>query len=314
MRNATQERILLLLHWLQEETNPQHPISTVEILLRWEEQDLPTDRRSVYNDIQTLKKMGYKIHSARSASNAYWMESDRFQKSKYFTIPEIGMLLDAIQSCRCISQDDTEVLIHKLLWMVSKEERDALQRPVYTDYAYKENGKELGVKLTVLFQAIALKKKVLFHQQYYIFHPEIHKSSVRKATILSPYYIHYDREHYHVVGWSEEHGEIRSYRIDRITGIQITKQKSRKRPSGFDPDISGNSLDAYSEHPGEITLRCNHDSLMEIIDRYGDQIPIRHIKANQYEAVIQTELSPQFSRWIALTNLSIVRICDIQSN
>ena len=164
------------------------------------------------------------------------------------------------------------------------------------------------MKLTVLFQAIALKKKVLFHQQYYSFHPEIRKSSVRKSTILSPYYIHYDREHYHVVGWSEEHGEIRSYRVDRITGIQITKQKSRKRPSGFDPDISGNSLVAYMEHPVEITLHCNHDSLMEIIDRYGDRIPIRHIEANQYEAVIQTELSPQFSRWLSLTSLSITGI------
>ena len=120
MRNATQERILLLLQWLQEETNPQHPISSVEILRRWEALDLPTDRRSVYNDIQILRKMGYKIHSARSTSNAYWMESDRFQKSKYFTVSELGMLLDAVQSCRCISQEDTEVLIHKLLWMVSE--------------------------------------------------------------------------------------------------------------------------------------------------------------------------------------------------
>ena len=89
MRNATQERILLLLQWLQEETNPQHPITSVEILRRWENLDLPTDRRSVYNDIKVLKKMGYKIHSVRNTSNSYWMESDRFQKSKYFTISEI---------------------------------------------------------------------------------------------------------------------------------------------------------------------------------------------------------------------------------
>ena len=34
MRNATQERILHLLRWLQEETNPQHPLSSVEILDR----------------------------------------------------------------------------------------------------------------------------------------------------------------------------------------------------------------------------------------------------------------------------------------
>ena len=308
MRNATQERILLLLQWLQEETNPQHPITSVEILQRWKNLDLPTDRRSVYNDIKVLKKMGYRIHSARSASNAYWMESDRFQKSKYFTIPEIGMLLDAVQSCRCISQDDTEVLIHKLLWMVSKEERGALERPVFTDYAYKESGKELGGKLTILFQAITQRKKILFHQQYYSFRPEIQKCSVRKITILSPYYIHYDREHYQIVGWSEDHGEIRSYRVDRITGIQITKQKSRKRPSGFDPETTGNSIDAYVEALVEITLRCNHDSLMEVIDRYGDQIPLRYLKANQFEAVIQTELSPQFSRWLALNSISIVAI------
>lgn len=308
MRNATQERILLLLQWLQEETNPQHPISSVEILRRWEERDLPTDRRSVYNDIQILRKMGYKLHSARSASNAYWMESNRFQKNKYFTISEIGMLLDAVQSCRCISQDDTDILIHKLLWMVSKEERDALQRPVLTDHAYKENGKELGDKLSILFQAITQKKKILFHQQYYSYKTAFRKSSARKAILLSPYYIHYDREHYNVIGWCDEHSEIRFYRVDRITGIQITKQKSRKRPPGFDPEISGDSIDVYAENPVELTLQCNHDSLMEVIDRYGDHIPLRYIKANQFEAVIKTELSPQFSRWLALNRLSIICI------
>ena len=305
MRNATQERILHLLRWLQEETNPQHSLSSLEILHRWEELDLPTDRRSVYNDILILKKMGYKIHSVRNASNCYWMESDRFQKSKYFTQSELGMLLDAIQSCRCISQNDTEVLIHKLLWLVPKEERVDLERPIYIDHAYKENGKELGDNLTILFHAITQKRKILFHQQYYTYQPEVRKRSVRKATILSPYYIHYDREHYRVVGWSEEHGEIRSYRVDRIAGIQIIKLKSRKRPSGFDPEVTGNGIDAYVEQAVEIILRCNHDSLMEIIDRYGDQIPIRHLKANLYEAVIHSDLSPQFSRWLALTSLSI---------
>ena len=308
MRNATQERILHLLRWLQEETNPQHPLSSVEILDRWETLDLPTDRRSVYNDIQILKQMGYKIHSSRTATNTYWIESDRIQKSKYFTVSELGMLLDAIQSCRCISREDTEVLIHKLLWMVPKEERDALERPVYTDYAYKENGKELGSKLTVLFQAIKQKKKVLFHHQYYSFKPTVRKSSVRKATIFSPYYIHYDREHYRVVGWLDEHSEIQSYRVDRISDIHITKQRSRKRPAGFDPEIAGDTIDSYSEHPVEITLSCNHDSLMEIIDRYGDHLPIQHIKANQFEVVIHTELSPQFSRWLALNNISLVAI------
>ena len=155
MRNATQERILLLLQWLQEETNPQHPITSVEILRRWENLDLPTDRRSVYNDIQILKQMGYKIHSSRTATNTYWIESERIQKSKYFTVTELGMLLDAIQSCRCISREDTEVLIHKLLWMVPKEERDDLERPVYTDHAMDsressllrrlERGREIGL-------------------------------------------------------------------------------------------------------------------------------------------------------------------------
>lgn len=308
MRNATQERILHLLRWLQEETNSQHPLSSVEILDRWEALDLPTDRRSVYNDIQILKQMGFKIHSSRTATNNYWIESDQIQKSKYFTVSELGMLLDAVQSCRCISHEDTEVLIHKLLWMIPKEERDALERPVYTDHAYKENGKELGEKLTSLFQAITQKKKILFHLQYYSFQTEVRKSSARKTTILSPYYIHYDREHYHVVGWCEEHSEIRSYRVDRIDGIHITKQKSRKRPAGFDQEIAGDGIDAYTEHPVEITLQCNHDSLMEVIDRYGDQIPLRYLKANQFEAVIQTELSPQFSRWLALNSISIVAI------
>lgn len=308
MRNATQERILHLLHWLLKETTPNHTISTVEILQRWNDLDLPTDRRSVYNDIQILKKMGYKIHSSRNASNSYWIENSQVRKTKIFTVPEVAMLLDAIQSCRCISREDTELLIHKLLWMLPKEERDALERPIYTDHAYKEAGIELSDKLTTLFRAISQKKKVLFHQQYYSFHPEIRKRSVRKSTILSPYYIHYDREHYQVVGWSEEQGDIQSYRLDRISGIQITSQKARKRPTGFNPEITGDGIDAYTKHPVEITLQCDHDSLMEIVDRYGEHIPIHHIKRNQFEAVIRTECSPQFSRWLALNSISIIRV------
>lgn len=111
-----------------------------------------------------------------------------------------------------------------------------------------------------------------------------------------------------MVGWSDAHGEIRSYRVDRITGLQITKQKARKRPSGFDPEIAGGSIDAYANQFVELTLQCNHDSLMEVVDRYGDQIPIRYLNANHFEAVIQTKLSPQFSRWLALNNIPIAAI------
>ena len=54
MNNASQNRILFLYKWLNEETDCDHPLTSKDILKRWDQLGFSTDRRSVYKDIETL--------------------------------------------------------------------------------------------------------------------------------------------------------------------------------------------------------------------------------------------------------------------
>ena len=89
MSNASQTRILQLYQWLRDETDSAHTLSTGQILDRWSDLGISTDRRSVYKDIDTLREFGCDIvmsrgvqvscHSAPAHQHACTTTVDQFQ-------------------------------------------------------------------------------------------------------------------------------------------------------------------------------------------------------------------------------------------
>lgn len=97
MKNESQTRILYLLRYLYLHTDEEHPASVAEILDLWKEQGIVSDRRVVYRDIALLTELGVDIVCVKSSRNSYFLATRQFE------LPEVKLLVDAIESSRFIT-------------------------------------------------------------------------------------------------------------------------------------------------------------------------------------------------------------------
>lgn len=123
MKHESQIRILHLLHYLCQHTDEEHPASVAEILSFWREQGIVTDRRSVYGDIALLMEQGVDIVHVKGNRNSY------FLGSRMFELPEVKLLVDAVESSRFITRKKSAELIGKLASLASSHQARELTAP-----------------------------------------------------------------------------------------------------------------------------------------------------------------------------------------
>lgn len=293
MRNLMQTRILLLRKWLIEETDYEHQLGCCEILERWEQIGIKTDRRSVYKDIDTLKELGLNVQCKRKEQNYYYIAE------KQFELAELKLLVDAVEASQIIPQKETEVLVKKLTSFASEADRKELSRPVIVDKVFKNTNEEALTNTDLLYQAIRKRKKVSF--QYYDYIP-IKKQVLKhngKVYVISPYFLKWNSDKYYIVGYSDDHKSISHFRVDRMTNVQILNIVAEKRPKGFNPEKYATKMfGMYSTELQKVTLICKNDKMKHVVDKFGTNVKTSIVDAFHFKTTVELELSPPFYGWV----------------
>ena len=125
MKNESQYGLLLLQRYLYEHTDDQHPASVADILAFWQEYGIQAGRKSVYSAIEVLQSSGMDIVCVKSTQNRY------FVGERLFELPELKLLVDAVESSRFITAKKSERLIEKLGKLTSESHARQLDRHIY---------------------------------------------------------------------------------------------------------------------------------------------------------------------------------------
>ena len=127
MKNESQYGLLLLQRYLYEHTDDQHPASVADILAFWQECGIQAGRKSVYSAIEVLQSSGMDIVCVKSTQNRY------FVGERLFELPELKLLVDAVESSHFITAKKSERLIEKLGKLTSESHARQLDRHIYMD-------------------------------------------------------------------------------------------------------------------------------------------------------------------------------------
>ena len=127
MKNESQYGLLLLQQYLYEHTDDRHPVSVADILAFWQEHGIQAGRKSVYSAIEVLQSNGMDIVCVKSTQNRY------FVGERLFELPELKLLVDAVESSRFITAKKSERLIEKLGKLTSESHARQLDRHIYMD-------------------------------------------------------------------------------------------------------------------------------------------------------------------------------------
>ena len=259
----SQKRLLLTLKYLWNKTDEEHPTTLKNIGEYLQQNGIETTRKTLQADINLLTEFGIDIICNHSTQNQYHIGE------RVFEIPEVKLLVDAVQSARFITAKKSKMLIQKLSSFVGEPQADILKRQLYVDHRLKAGNEGIYFTVDLIHQAIRLKKRVTF--QYYYYTPNKKKELKHngKVYIFSPFALIWNDDSYYVIGYSDSHQKITKFRIDRIYGIKISEKFAARKPEGFKvSDYFSQVFSMYEGTESEITLLCENELMTYVIDRF----------------------------------------------
>lgn len=211
MKNEAQFRVIYLWKYLYSHTDDSHPASVQDILKHWSSLGIEASRKSVYHDIDILIALGVDIVCVRSTQNHYFI-GDRL-----FELPELKLLVDAVESSRFITSKKSGDLIRKLGQLTSSAQAEQLDRHIYMDGMPKPSNEAIYYIVDTIQSSIQSNQQISF--QYYEYLPTKEKVLKHQGYRyqFTPYALIWNRDHYYVVGWSEKHMKLSQFRVDRMT-------------------------------------------------------------------------------------------------
>lgn len=292
--NTTNRRILLLQKLLYEQTDEEHQTDTLKIIEYYEANGIPNvDRKTVRGDIKMLIENGFDIVRVESRPNRY------FWGNRVFELPELKLLVDAVSSSRFITQKKSRELSKKITSLAGEHDRSELNRHVYATNRIKATNENILYIVDAVNEAIRRRKKLSF--QYLEYTPEKQRilRNNGEVYVISPYALFWNEDYYYMVGWSDKHANVSTFRVDRITAPEILDDKAVKRPDGFDlEDYSRKIFEMYDGDRTRVTLKCRNRLMKYVIDRFGEDVETEVADNEYFIANAEVSLSPTFYAWV----------------
>lgn len=292
MKNESQYGLLLLRQYLYQQTDEQHPVSVTDILAFWQQHGIQAGRKSVYTDIELLQNAGMDIVCVKSTQNRY------FVGERLFELPELKLLVDAVESSRFITEKKSTALIKKLGHLTSTAQAEQLDRRIYMGGTPKPENESIYYNVDTIHNAVQKKQQITF--QYFEYTPK--KEKILKHDgykyRFSPYAMIWNRDCYYAVGWSEKHGKIAQFRVDRMTAVEPLEQTA-VQTLDFDPaEYVRKVFGMYPDNLCTVELLCDNEVMRNVIDRFGENVQTETVDEQHFRATVEVAPSPPFFSWV----------------
>lgn len=292
MPKDKKNRLLYVLRYMWEHTDEDNHATLNQIVQHLMEFGIEATPRTVGYDLEQLVELGFDIVCIRSTQNRY------FLGSRSFEIPELKLMIDAIQAAHFISAERAEQMIGKLAHLTSMEQAAVLKRNLYVS-KLKDDNKKLIYTVDLLNIAINQKKRVAFC--YYEYDRKGKKQLKHGGAeyIMSPYTLVWNMDNYYVVGFSEKHDKIVKYRVDKICRTRLLADKYIQMPENFDMAAFCDSMFLmYGDQMEQVTLRCRYEIINKVIDKFGESIEIKPIDDDFFEITENVMTGSTFYSWV----------------
>ena len=270
-------------------------LSTQEIISLMDERyGIKVHRTRIPMDVEVLEHFGYEIGVVKGRTAKYFYEQQTFE------LPELKLLIDAVDSSMFITEKKSGELIDKLVSLARPLKAEALTRSVTKSGQKKPTNEQIYYIVDALNRAIIQQKKVSF--QYFTYN--LFKDHVLRQNgepyIFSPYALHWDGDFYYVIGFLEKHLTIANIRVDRIAHTpEILDEDIIPLPAGFDMDAyRATSFRMYNSKLQTVELACDSSVMDTIVDRFGEDVDTGLIDENTFSVTTEVPINHLFYSWI----------------
>ncbi len=149
-------KILYLLKILQEETDAEHGLSMSQLIGRLAEYGVSAERKSIYADIKVLRAFDIDVKTYQRNPVEYAIDKHGF------TLNELMLLVDAVQSCRAVTDKQAQSLITNIKTLASNAERAKLDRLIHVVGRIGSNSESVLGAVDLIHEAMRNSCKIGF--------------------------------------------------------------------------------------------------------------------------------------------------------
>mgnify|MGYP000784280828 CR=1 FL=1 len=203
-----------------------------------------------------------------------------------------------MESSHLITEKKSTALIEKLGHLTSRHNAALLNRPVYMDGTAKPDNEAVYYAIDAIQTAIHKQRAISF--QYFEYTPKKEKVLKHKGYRygFSPYVLIWSRDFYYAVGWSEKHGKIAQFRVDRMTAVEPLEHTAVQTPD-FDPaEYVRKVFGMYPDNLCTVELLCDNEVMRNVIDRFGENVQTETVDEQHFRATVEVAPSPPFFSWV----------------
>lgn len=289
-------KLLYLLKMLNEKTDEENTMTINDMITELDRYGITAERKSIYDDLEALRHYGLDVASRKSKTTDY------FVASRLFELPELKLLVDAVQCSKFVTHKKSNELIKKIESLASIKQAQSLHRQVYVSNRVKTINESIYYNVDRLHAAIAENKQVSFkYFDYDIKKEKVYRKNGDKYTV-SPYGLSWDDENYYLITFSTKYNDFTHYRVDRMTDINLLEDVRDPLPEKEQFDIAEYSKKVFNMFGGEevtVKIRFDNSLVNAVIDRFGKDIVIGKLDDTSFYIWIKVAVSSTFFAWLS---------------
>lgn len=288
-------KVLYLMRLFLEETDEAHPLSRKQLEEKLAELGIRAARKSLYDDLEMLRVFGLDIAYRKERPEGYYLASRDFE------LPELKLLVDAVQSSRFITEKKSEELIRKIEGLAGMHEAKQLQRQVVVSNRIKSMNESIYYNVDALHTAIAMNRQIKF--QYFEWTVAKQMRLKRKGDWyqISPWALTWGDDNYYLIGYDEKAGMLKHFRVDKMLRIRLHEEARRGRGEFERLDMGHYAKKTFSMFGGaEETLKIRFENryIGVVIDRFGKEVSVRPDGESHFIARVDVVVSEPFFGWL----------------
>jgi len=286
-------KIFYILDYLEKNSHQDHPVRASELLGMLERQhNIVCDRKTVYSDIAALQDYGVDIVSIPGKNGGYYIASRNFE------LPELKLLINAVQSSKYLTEKKSRELIEKLCTECSVYDAQLMRRDVLVSGRVKSMNETIYYNVDTIQEAIGENRQIRF--RYFDWGIDGKRHYREKSYQASPYGLCQDNENCYLLALSPRYG-VTSYRVDRMSDIALSDE-----PRVPCPELTGKNLTKHANRlfqmfAGDATtvkLRFHRELTNVVIDRFGRDTMLIPDGVDHFVFTVNVAVSPMFLSWV----------------
>lgn len=295
-QNIKKIKLLRLMEILRAETDEQNPMLASDVRARLADKGVIVDRRVLTRDIDILNEFGYEIMSTMVGHEKAYYVIDRS-----FSVPELKILIDAVQAATFITDKKTPELVEKIAALGGAHRAEILQENIVCFNTRKHSNECIYYNVDCLENAIQNNKKVIF--LYYDLDEHGEKVYRRDGHhyVVEPIALVFNDDNYYLTCYSSKHDGTANYRVDRMTSVEAIDEEISEKAIELRGEVGCYTEQVFKMYGGElenVTLELDDKLIGVIYDKFGEDTKIVRTGETMVAASVKVQVSPTFFGWL----------------